>query len=250
MFAFTTTSVEQWLRKHKATKNSVMAGARVTGCKTTWRMSSEAFSPTLWARLLFSRVQTDTHSDLDTWPPYCAEPSIQAHFVEPMWQVICLKNSATNKHTHTRCIFFWTEHSSECENRRSLEMLRHWPVWNNHNNTRSAADLGSAGPLIISITGTSWLHLKAINVPFDSGCVFTFLRGIFKNSAASDCWPWLITSHWFSTFCLYVSAKKRKVKCQVCTLSSVKKKNISSNSSLEFNDIESKIPVIQECLKT
>lgn len=214
MFAFATTSVEQWL--HKATKNSVMAEARVKGCETTWRrvvkgLSSEAFSPTLWAWLLFSRIQTDTHSDLDTWPPYCAEPSIQAHFVEPMWQVVCLKNSATNKHTHTHCIFFWTEHSSECENRRSLEMLRHWPVWNNHNNTRSGADLGSAGPLIISITGTSWLHLKAINVPFEWGCVFTFLKGIFKNSAASDCWPWLITSHWFSTFCLYVSAVKHKV---------------------------------------
>lgn len=119
------------------------------------------------------------------------------------WSLICGANvtgcfdartqQQTSAHTRTRThrfffsfSFFWRWHSSAAEDWRSLEMLRHWSVWNNHHNMGSGDDLGSAGPLIISITGTSWLHLKAINVPSEWDCVF--LQGMFKNSAAPDCW--------------------------------------------------------------
>lgn len=136
-----------------------LASCRVRGCSL--------------ARYTQFRTHSHGHTQRRT---RCAEPSIRAQYAEPMWQVVCCKNSATNKnahkHSHTASVFFsWRWHSAASVDWRSLEMLRPWSVWNNHHNTGSGDDFASAGPLIISITGTSWLHLKAINVSSERDCL-------------------------------------------------------------------------------
>lgn len=142
-----------------------------------WWTGYWAFSLMPCTRLLFSQIHTVPHTLAWThtethmlcWAQHSS--SIRGANVTG-----CLLQEFSNKQTrtstHILLLFFsWRWHSAASVDWRSLEMLRPWSVWNNHHNTGSGDDFASAGPLIISITGTSWLHLKAINVPSERDCV-------------------------------------------------------------------------------
>lgn len=164
-----------------------------------WPRGYWAFSLMPCTGLLFSQRRAVAHTRAwtraETHTPCWAQRSRSirgASVTGCLLQEFSNKQTNVHKHSHAASaffLFFFPEggHSAASVDWRSLEMLRHGSVWNNQHNTGSSDDFGSAGALIISITGTSWLHLKAINVPSEPDCVF--LQGMFKNSAAPDCWP-------------------------------------------------------------